>query len=63
MNPSVPSTRTVLERMLANVAEMRRALQEASAAAEPGDADVARALVALDDLEARLRRMLERERS
>jgi hypothetical protein len=63
MNPSIPSTRTVLERMLANVAEMRRALQEASAAAEPGDADIARALVALDDLEARLRRMLERERA
>lgn len=61
MNPSVSSTRDVLERMLAKVEAMRRALTEAATAADPGDADVARALAALDDLEARVRRMLEQE--
>lgn len=61
MNPSVSSTRDVLERMLAKVEEMRRALREAAAAADPGDVDVVRALTALDDLEARVRRMLAQE--
>jgi hypothetical protein len=48
--------------MLVNVDEMRRALAEASSAAGPPgaeDIDVTRARAALDDLERRVRRMLE----
>jgi hypothetical protein len=62
MNPPVSSTRDVLERMLAKVEEMRRVLADAATAADPGDADVTRALDLLDDLEARVRRMLAQDR-
>lgn len=60
MKPPVSSSRDVLERMLARVEEMRRALAETAAAVDEGDVDVARATAALDDLERRVRRMLER---
>lgn len=60
MKPPVSSSRDVLERMLAKVEEMRRALAETAAAVDEGDVDVARATAALDDLERRVRRMLER---
>ena len=60
MKPPVSSSRDVLERMLARVEEMRRALAETAGAVDEGDVDVARATAALDDLERRVRRMLER---
>ena len=60
MKPPVSSSRDVLERMLARVEEMRRALAEAAGAVDESDVDVARATAALDDLERRVRRMLER---
>ena len=60
MKPPVSSSRDVLERMLARVEEMRRALAETAGAVDEGDVDVARALAALDDLERRVRQMLER---
>ncbi|HET6948396.1 MAG TPA: hypothetical protein VFJ45_11355 [bacterium] len=60
MKPPVSSSRDVLERMLAKVEEMRRALAETAGAVDEGDVDVARATAALDDLERRVRRMLER---
>ena len=59
MKPPVSSSRDVLERMLARVEEMRRALAETAGAVDEGDVDVARATAALDDLERRVRRMLE----
>jgi len=60
MKPPVSSSRDVLERMLARVEEMRRALVETAGAVDESDVDVARATAALDDLERRVRRMLER---
>ena len=60
MKPPVSSSRDVLERMLARVEEMRRALVETAGAVDESDVDVARAMAALDDLERRVRRMLER---
>lgn len=63
MNAPVSSSRDILERMLARVEEMRRALVDASAAVDEGDVDVARATAALDDLERRVRRMLEQSRA
>ena len=60
MNSPVSSSRDVLGRMLARVEEMRRALAETAGAVDEGDVDVARATAALDDLERRVRRMLER---
>jgi len=65
MNRPAPVSRELLERMLAKVEEMRHALTASSGVAGAtagGDGiDVARAMVALDDLELRVRRMLEIE--
>lgn len=67
MNAPGPSSRELLERMLVRVDEMRRALTDASAAAGTAgggdEADLARAVAALDDLERRVRRMLMTEAS
>lgn len=65
MNRPAPVSRELLERMLAKVGEMRHSLSDSSGVAEAtgaGDGiDVARAMAALDDLERRVRRMLETE--
>lgn len=64
MTRPAPVSRDLLERMLEKVAEMRNALTASSAAAgvaEGDGIDVARAMAALDDLEHRVRRMLEPE--
>ena len=63
MKPPVSSSRDVLERMLARVEEMRRALAETAGAVDEGDVDVARATAALDDLERRVRLMLQQDRA
>lgn len=67
MNAPAPSSRELLERMLEKVGEMRRALMDASAAsgdaAGDTEADLARAMATLDDLERRVRRMLLTEES
>ncbi|MDQ7842420.1 MAG: hypothetical protein QN141_03510 [Armatimonadota bacterium] len=59
---SADSSRALLERMLARVREMRLALRDAATAAPPtGEIDFDRALAAIDDLERRVRQVLERE--
>lgn len=62
--PAVVS-RDILQRMLDKVQEMRRALTDSSGAAasmgENDRVDIERAIAALDDLERRVRRMLESE--
>lgn len=60
MKAPAPSSRELLQRMLDKVGEMRRALTDTAAATQAErDADMARAMTALDDLEARLGHMLE----
>ncbi len=60
MKAPAPSSRELLQRMLDRVQQMRRALDEtATATRANGDVDVARTLAALDDLEAKVRRMLD----
>jgi len=55
------SSRALLERMLIKVSEMRAALRDATSAAQGAeDVDLPRALAAIDDLERRVRQMLER---
>lgn len=65
MNRPAPVSRELLERMLAKVEEMRHALSDSSGVAAATGAedgiDVARAIAALDDLERRVRHMLETE--
>ena len=58
MSVSTPTTRVLLARMLATIEEMRRALDAADAA---GGAvmDGARAREALDDLERRVRALMD----
>lgn len=67
MNQPAPSSRELLERMLVKVEEMRRALTDAAtverAAGDGDDVDLTRAMGALDDLERRVRQMLEPEES
>jgi hypothetical protein len=58
MSVSTPTTRDLLARMLAKVEEMRRALHAADAAGG-GEMDSARAREALDDLERRVRALLD----
>jgi hypothetical protein len=65
MNRPAPVSRELLARMLSKVEEMRHALNDSSGVAgatgvEDG-IDVARAMAALEDLERRVRRMLETE--
>lgn len=62
MSAPTPTSRDLLARMLAKVGEMRRALDAADTAVpeRPGvDVDTARAREALDDLERRVRAMLD----
>lgn len=66
MNRPAPVSRELLERMLAKVEEMRRALTGTTAGITSvtgggDDIDVTRAMTSLDDLERRVRRMLETE--
>ena len=57
MSNATPTTRELLERMLAKVEEMRRALAAVDSAG--ADVDGARAREALDDLERRVRAMMQ----
>ena len=57
MRAPTPTRDDLLARMLAKVHEMRRALEAADAAG--ADVDSARAREALDDLEQRVRGMME----
>lgn len=57
MSASTPTRDDLLARMLAKVEEMRRALAASDAAG--ADVDSARAREALDDLERRVRAMME----
>lgn len=58
MSVSTPTTRDLLARLLAKVEEMHRALDAADAAGATG-MDSARAREALDDLERRVRALLD----
>jgi hypothetical protein len=58
MSVSTPTTRDLLARMLAKVEEMRRAL-DAAAAAGATEMDSARAGEALDELERRVRALMD----
>jgi hypothetical protein len=58
MSVSTPTTRDLLARMLAKVEEMRRALDAADAAGA-AEMDSVRAREALDDLERRVRALLD----
>ncbi|HEY6103353.1 MAG TPA: hypothetical protein VI007_09050 [bacterium] len=55
MSNATPTTRELLERMLAKVEEMRQAIESAHSA----EVDSARAREALDDLERRVRAMMQ----
>lgn len=57
MSAQTPTSRELLTRMLAKVDEMRRALDASDAGG--ADVDSARARQALDDLERRVRAMLQ----
>jgi len=66
MNRPAPVSRELLERMLSKVEEMRHALTGTTAGITSvtgggDDIDVTRAMTSLDDLERRVRRMLETE--
>jgi hypothetical protein len=58
MSVSTPTTRELLARMLAKVEEMRRALDAVDAVGAT-DVDGARAREALDDLERRVRTLMD----
>jgi hypothetical protein len=57
MSKATPTTRDLLERMLAKVEEMRHALDAADSVS--AGVDGARAREALDDLERRVRAMMQ----
>jgi hypothetical protein len=57
MSAAAPTTRELLARMLAKVEEMRRALDAADSVG--ADVDSARARETLDDLERRVRAMMQ----
>lgn len=57
MSNATPTTRELLERMLAKVEEMRQAIETADSAG--AEVNGARARAALDDLERRVRAMMQ----